>query len=672
MVGSSCSTSASRSCSKPKRGGAATALTREGGRALTPEYAAPEQVTGGPVTTATDVHALGTLLYVLLSGRHPAEAALRSPVDLLKAIVDTDPRRLSDAVTPSRTEMSETLATNAIARATTPDGLRRLLKGDLETIVAKALKKTPEARYLSVTALADDLRRYLAHEPIGARPDTLAYRAAKFVRRNRTAAALVALVLIALAAGLLGTVTQARRATRQAALAEKEARAATEQRDLALNQLMRARGINEFTSFLLGQAVPGGKAVTMRELLGRAEQLIDKRFANDQALAVDLLVAVGDVYNALEEIDNAKRTMMRAYETSRRLADPEVQANAACGWARTIAFSGDFAEARRLIDEALGLTTEEARFDDIAASCLVDKGFIASTEGDPDTTVATAQGALERLRRVPNAFPAIRMNAMHLLALGYDMRGETANADRAFAQAMEQLERIGREDTTDAATLLNNWALTRATTDTLGALELQGRAIATLKAGESAEAVPAAFQANFGRLLNRLARSGEARSVYERARKDARRHDNVRTVGTTSLGLARACRSLGDLDCARAALREAEPALRSTFPAGHFFLADLSHEQGMLAAAEGDRENARRLLSEALGIHAKASEKHVSHIETLLELSRLELRSGRTAEADKHGRRALELSEGFRRRNPALGLGGDEPGRAGRGRSGSR
>jgi eukaryotic-like serine/threonine-protein kinase len=608
--------------------GEATALTRDGGRALTPEYAAPEQVTAGAVTTATDVFSLGVLLYLLLSGRHPAEGALLAPADLLRSIVDTEPRRISE-VAESETQ-------------------RRQLRGDLDTIVAKTLKKRPEERYSSVTALGEDIRRYLRHEPIAARPDTLAYRAAKFVRRNRTAVVLAALVLIALAAGLVGTVTQARRATRQAALAEREARAATEQRDFALNQLIRARGFNEFTAFLLGQAVPGGKAVTMRELLGLAERLIDKRFASDQALAVDLLVAIGDVYNALEETDNARRVMRRAYDTSRRLADPSVQANAACGWARTVALSGDFAQARRLIDGALAVTTEEARFDDIVASCLADKGYIASTEGDPDVTIATAQKALDRLRRAPGSFAAIRANAMHVLALGYDGRGETANADRAYAQAMKEFERIGRENTNDGATLLNNWAITRATVDTLGAFELQGRAIAALEAGQSAEAVPAAFRANYGRLLNRLARYREARSVYQRAREDARRHENVRTVGTTSLGLARACRSLGDLDCARAALREAEPALRSSFPAGHYFLADLSHERGMLAAAYGDDQSALRLLTEALDMHEKEDEKHASHIETLLELWRLELRSGRIADADRHARRALELAEGYR------------------------
>ncbi len=173
-------------------GGEATALTREGGRALTPEYAAPEQVMGGVVTTATDVHALGTLLYLLLAGRHPAESALSSPALLLKAIVETDPKRPSDASAES----------DAATRATTPDGLCRQLKGDLDTIVAKALKKNPAERYASVTALGDDVRRYLAHEPIGARPDTPGYRMAKFVRRNRTAVTLAGLAVLALVAGL--------------------------------------------------------------------------------------------------------------------------------------------------------------------------------------------------------------------------------------------------------------------------------------------------------------------------------------------------------------------------------------------------------------------------------------------------------------------------------------
>ena len=159
-----------------------TGVTREFGAALTPEYAAPEQIMGEAVSTATDVYALGILLFVLLTKQHPAGQSLRSPADLMKAIVETDAPRPSDVVSDAR--------------------LRRMLVGDVDTIVGKALKKKPSERYASVTELANDLRRYLRHEPISARPDTFGYRAAKFVRRHRWAVATAALTIAVLSAAL--------------------------------------------------------------------------------------------------------------------------------------------------------------------------------------------------------------------------------------------------------------------------------------------------------------------------------------------------------------------------------------------------------------------------------------------------------------------------------------
>ena len=184
----------------------ATQLTLEGGGALTPQFAAPEQMTGGAVTTATDVYALGVLLYVLMTGQHPAGPGPHSPADLVKAIAETEPLRASDVIA--------SVDAKAVAekRATTMDKLRRQLRGDLDTIVAKTLKKTPRERYASVTTFAEDLCRYLNHEPISARPETVTYRTAKFVRRNRLGVILVALAAIGLATSVIAVNRQARRA----------------------------------------------------------------------------------------------------------------------------------------------------------------------------------------------------------------------------------------------------------------------------------------------------------------------------------------------------------------------------------------------------------------------------------------------------------------------------
>jgi len=181
-------------------------LTQQAGNAFTPQYAAPEQLQGGEVTTATDVYALGVLLFRLLSGRLPLEGAADNTLAQWQAVVERVPPPVSEAVRAAGGADAERRA--------------RELRGDLDTIVAQALKKQPAERYANAAALADDLRRHLAHEPIAARPDSWAYRSTKFLRRHRVAVGAGSLAALALAASAAVAVQQAHQARRQQVQAE--------------------------------------------------------------------------------------------------------------------------------------------------------------------------------------------------------------------------------------------------------------------------------------------------------------------------------------------------------------------------------------------------------------------------------------------------------------------
>jgi serine/threonine-protein kinase len=174
----------------------ATQLTLEDGAGLTPLFASPEQISGGAITTATDVYALGVLLFLLLTGQLPTGPGPHSPADLIRAITEKVPPSGSGTTTSSGA------AARANARATTPEKLRRQLRGDPDIIMARAMRRDPRQRYPSAAAMADDLLRYLEHEPIRARPDTLLYVGTRFLRRYWAPVTAAAIVVASLAAGL--------------------------------------------------------------------------------------------------------------------------------------------------------------------------------------------------------------------------------------------------------------------------------------------------------------------------------------------------------------------------------------------------------------------------------------------------------------------------------------
>jgi serine/threonine protein kinase/tetratricopeptide (TPR) repeat protein len=571
-------------------------LTIEAGLALTPEYAAPEQMTGGTVTTVTDVYALGVLLYVLLGGQHPAGGTTRrTPADLMKAIVEETPPRLSEMVTAT-TVSRDILAGNATKRGLTPEALRRVLRGDLDTIAARALKKGPEERYPSVGALADDLRRYLDHRPIAARPDTAAYRTRKFIRRNRVAVALATGAVVALVGGLVGTITQARRAGQQALVAER-------QRDFALRQLSRAEAINDLNQFVLSDAAPSGKPFTVGDLLARAERVVDRQQETDEN-QVEMLIAIGRQYAIQDREDDARRVLTRAYQLSRGLPDRANEAKAACALASSIA-DGEMAETRaeKLLQDAFAALPDEPQYFLHRVFCYQQGSIVARDFGDPRVGVERAEAANRLLRDARAASPLRQLRAAMNLAEAYRIAGRYADAHRAFADASTRLTALGRGDTETAGTLLNNWALTFVGMGQLLEAEpLYRRAIGISSADGTDEAVSPMLLNNLARTLADLHRMPAASHYAERAYEKARRIGNGYAVTLSLLSRAIVARGLGDFRGADRLLVEFEARLKATMPAGHVLFTVVDMQRSLLEQARGNLDAAMALADRAVAM----------------------------------------------------------------------
>jgi serine/threonine-protein kinase len=396
-----------------------TLITQQAGGVLTPAYAAPEQVTGGPVTVATDVYTLGVLLYELLSGQHPAGDSVHTPAELVKAIVETEPRASSAVVSAAGGGGAE-------KRGTTPEKLSRQLRGDLDAIVLKALQKDPHQRYASADAFAQDLRRYLAGEPVIAQPQSRWYRTKKFISRRRWAVASVSAVVIALAVGLGMALWQAH-------IAKRETRTATAMEEF-LEGIFRAN-----SSFQEDPAK--ARQTTARELLDIGARKIDGELTDSPEAKLRLLNTLGSMYFDLG-LDDQSVEMQR-----KRVALARARGNDSLETAYVLIDLGTALHSSRSVNEGQAVLLEAERIMDKRGDfSSPQRGTLLVMLGqefqstDLQRALKYSRQAVDFYRRRPNesSFP----EALLQEASVHSLLGQPRQAEPLLAEAVQSSIKI--------------------------------------------------------------------------------------------------------------------------------------------------------------------------------------------------------------------------------------
>lgn len=361
-----------------------TRFTEVSGRALTPDYASPEQILGEPLTTASDVYSLGVILYELLSGHRPYK-------------LQRDSRgALEDAIVQAESSAPSTVADRP---------WRHALRGDLDTVVLKALKKKPADRYPTVHALLDDIERYLGDRPVLAQPDSRWYRTRKFIRRNLIALGTSSAVLLAVLGGAGAAAWQAR---------------------LAVAQQKRAEVVKEFVASIFREASPysgtGTTSLSAVDLLKQAERKLGSGFAEQPRVRIELLALIGESLLALGDLDAAEPMLDRAATEARQTMDERdaMAVRVSLLQAQVHLMRGRARQARAEFDRILPLMRSDPKIDPLdLAGALGNRTMLAIEEvAYEDAERFALEGARLATARLGNNHDQTVTSSI-LLALAY-------------------------------------------------------------------------------------------------------------------------------------------------------------------------------------------------------------------------------------------------------------
>jgi serine/threonine protein kinase/tetratricopeptide (TPR) repeat protein len=533
----------------------ADAATATGQRAMTPEYASPEQILGRPVTTAADIYALGVVLYELVTGERPLKFSSTSPLELAQEIVSRTPPLPSDA--------ARRHAAPGPTPAVAPKRLARQLRGDLDRIVMMALRKEPDRRYASVAALAADVRAWLAGRPVAAQTDTWRYRTRKLVGRHPLASAAVLVVTVTVAGFTALTIWQGRVITRE--------------RDNAVVAAQRATATSDFLIKLFQAADPrhaGTRSTTAFDLLQAGVDNLRADTTLDPAVRSTLHVTLGLSLANLEAYDQALDSLRTAVAESE-----EAHGRDSVETAEALHRLGDVLRRMHRYDEAFAALTE----------------------------------ALEtRRRHIPSESREIADSYNNVAILAIEM-GRYEESDRLQSESVAILERLPDDGSSQSGVLLNNLALLERRRGRYErALSDATRALESLRATTDRDSARLA-QENIAMIRRAMGDVDGAERLFRSVRDSATADlgaDHARVI-STDLDIARCRVDRGEYDEVSRMYRDLERRVRKKYGQESVFGAIILRDRGLLDLARGRPAAAESLLREALAIHLRiAGPKH--------------------------------------------------------------
>ena len=582
-----------------------TALTVEGGRVFTPQYAAPEQVRGDPLTTATDVYALGVLLYVLLSGQHPTGEGCRTPAESIRAVLETEPQGLH--------------------------------LGDLDNILNKALRKESGERYQTVAAFAADLERYLRHEPVSARPHSLGYRVRKFARRNRT----TVLAGMVTAAGLIGATVFSLEQMRQAQLQRDLARG---ERDKAVYQERRAAASSEFMELLLQSIAPSGKAYTMQEMLDKARELLEVDYREDPRFMGRMMVELAEHYFELHIRPRELALLRRAEELAVGSKDLETAATAACRLGKSAADDGHAGAAQIHIERAESYIGQlRPPPSNPTVQCLRARSALARLVGQTEHALGYARGAVALGETSGDTSSANHLGALNEVARALHDNGQIRGALDMTRRLIAIDQRLNRTHTLNLTVERYNEAALLAR---LGEKREATRALeetVELASGINPERrVPAYMTMLVGELAADLLRPDSAAAAFRLALRQSRQRSDTAYQVRALSGLAGALLDQGQTAQAERYVRD----LSRIVPENHRWRAGLL--QARLRYSRGDRTGGLRQYLDVLAARGYPSRglstPYFSQL--VLDGSLMALAASDTAAAERLAQDAIRLALG--------------------------